>query len=206
MSFLFRPAAMGCGVVLLFGGPAHSQQQLSQFEPVTLRNSIKCELGTFARDLKNVVVNPEKLKAKITIAGKTSTATSAGGTLTLPFFPVGGGGTQGTGLDDSYNISVTYNIHPANGINCSKKNLINTGVLSCLRTNKSYFLEAASGDAADSVACTHQVTASTALTANGKFTVWFVNVGPSFSNTVTRVYSIGVTAPAAKKPGGPPDT
>jgi hypothetical protein len=167
------------------------------FNDQTLSNSFKCEIGEFAQTLGGVSLKAEKLKAKVTVSLKRVNSGSFGGSIKVPFFDIGGSASSGQGVTQTEDVSITYNIHVDNRINCKKVHRVPIGVAACLRGKRALFIDAAENEG--SVGCTTQVNATAKAGANAKFPIWIITIGPDFSweNTVT--YSVGVSAPPAAK-------
>jgi hypothetical protein len=170
---------------------------MPRFDAETISNSIKCELGTFGHSLRTLGISGQKMRARVSISDRKTTAgaLSGGAGISLPF-GIGPGVEANRGQEtvETRDIVITYNIHEDNRVNCKKRNRVEAfGILRCLEEQRPFFLDAVENEG--TVTCSSQVTATAKYAANGKIQAWVVSVGASASHGTSRSFTVGITAP-----------
>ncbi|MEP9366105.1 hypothetical protein [Xanthobacter sp. VNH20] len=189
------------GIALL--GTQAEASQLKEINGETLSNTIKCEAGSFAKSIPHVASLPgNKMKVKVSFSQSSTNSKSGGFDLKFPWLvPIGGGANLSREQLEKVSVDgITYNINPANLINCNKKNIIKEGVgiFECLSQNKALFMDAVEGGEG-SVSCSSQITATKSGSLNANLTIWTISVGPSGSASNSTIYTFLVAAPPPSK-------
>lgn len=164
--------------------------QLRNFEPEDIFSAAQCELGNWAREANYTTSDVARQTAGIKVTGSEVQTKAAGldvSTILGNFLP-GGGVSYSTETTQSWETSQVFNIHRENADACAR-NRPNVGVLQCFRKQRRDFLKGAD------FKCTMKVAATSKANANGKFTLWIINAGPSGSLSSTRTFDVTLTAP-----------
>lgn len=167
-------------------------QELRTFDPVTIANSVKCELSMFAKEIAKQRVDTTPTQAFVEVSGQELTHTKVGGSVDILFIKIGGGYTSE--VTRKWKSSRPRNVSVDNSINCKKSNRVDVGILSCLRLQKTDFLEGAKIECGETVKASGEATGSAKIPA-----IWIINAGPSGEYSRTRTFDVSITAPPPKE-------
>ena len=170
---------------------AQAQEALYQFNSSTMRNSIKCELGSYSSHIPWKKMKPERLKVKVTLKGKEETTVGGGLGVKFPILDFDIGGELKQKLTKSEKYVSVHNIHPDNIVNCKKKNRIDIGIGECLENGRDYYVN----DDGE-IYCDRTVLATAKAHAGFKALIWLVGVGPNGEYDKTRTYEINTVLPS----------
>ncbi|MBB3772037.1 hypothetical protein FHS55_002646 [Angulomicrobium tetraedrale] len=166
----------------------------------TISNTIKCEVGEFAKQINPKNLTAAKLKVSISIISKSKSEISASAFVKLFSFLDTGAQTDRS-VENTLSLEgVTYNIHPDNAAgNCHKRDRVpgGLGILACLNAQKATYLDAAEG--AGSVKCQTDIVAKVLASAGGSTPIWSITVTPKASFTRTGAFTVTTVAPPPAK-------
>lgn len=126
---------LGLSFCVVFFCNSASAEEFVRLDAKTLDRSIKCELATFIKGLKEADIReipPSRMVADLILSSQTSKTSSRALNLSLPFAQVGLGSTQGNALLNSFDIKQSYSLNFRKHLNC--RNTIKVGILSHIYT------------------------------------------------------------------------
>jgi hypothetical protein len=169
---------------------ANAQTRVNKYDADTINSSIKCELAQAQQLFRRNNVDARRLRAYVTITGEETTFTKVG--VEGGFFVVRGRIAYERKITRLRGAKGERNIHPANNVNCRKSFVVDVGILSCFREQRTLFLEN------QTITCSETTTATASAGAGGQFAYWVLNVGPSGEVAKTRSWKIDLVAPPDK--------
>ena len=180
-----------------WGDPLEHATKLGNFGIHEVYRSIQCEIGQFGRyAAQNKVPMASALQAQyaFTQSIDVSSKVSFNAELGIKIAQILSGPGVTLSLEQITNRTKTssdsLNVNTDNvGKWC--RGIVPVEVYSCLVDARDNLL---TGKAK----CSSTVTAHGVLSANGKFIIWYINVGPGFDYDVKQTYTISIEAPPPK--------
>jgi hypothetical protein len=170
---------------------SHAQSQtVYAYDTGVIDSSIKCELGQVAKMLSRYNPDPARLVATVNVSGEETISRKISGGLNF-FIDVGGGYEKKAGRKRG--MEGTRNIHVDNRVNCNKRNIVDVGIASCFAEQRAAFV------AGQTVTCNDVSTATSNVTAGGKFVLFVVGANVSGELANTRSWTIDIVAPPRPK-------
>jgi hypothetical protein len=166
---------------------SHAQSQtVYAYDIGVIDSSIKCELGQVAKMMARYNPPPARMVAAINVSGEETISSKISGGVDF-FASLAGGYEKKAGRKRG--MEGTRNIHVDNSVNCNKRNIVDVGIVSCFTEQRAAFI------AGQTVTCNDSSTATSNVSAGGKFVLFVVGANVSGELANTRVWTIDIVAP-----------
>lgn len=179
-------------------------QELRFFQPSTVANSIKCEIGTFAKSVSRITLPANARRVRVAVTNTETDDSGLGATISsivANLFKFGGQVSRSE--TRSGMTAIIYNLSSKQLPNCSKRDRVpapGVGVLNCLSNNRHAFADAANGSQEfDEVSCYVAVTVKKGFSASLGIPIYVITFGPTFEGSTTGTFRIDIAVPPPKR-------